>query len=29
MLDMTKLGFEKESLVRFEKAILRPWGWSS
>jgi type IV pilus assembly protein PilB len=23
---MTKLGFEKESLVRFEKAILRPWG---
>jgi type IV pilus assembly protein PilB len=26
MLDMTKLGFEKESLVRFEKAILRPWG---
>jgi type IV pilus assembly protein PilB len=26
MLDMTKLGFEKESLVKFEKAILRPWG---
>ncbi len=26
MLDMTKLGFEKESLQRFEKAILRPWG---
>jgi type IV pilus assembly protein PilB len=26
MLDMTKLGFERESLGRFEKAILRPWG---
>jgi type IV pilus assembly protein PilB len=26
MLDMTKLGFEKESLQRFEKAILKPWG---
>jgi type IV pilus assembly protein PilB len=26
MLDMTKLGFERESLTRFEKAILRPWG---
>ena len=26
MLDMTKLGFEKSSLQRFEKAILRPWG---
>ncbi|KAA0255259.1 MAG: type IV-A pilus assembly ATPase PilB [Acidobacteria bacterium] len=26
MLDMTKLGFEKDSLLRFEKAILRPWG---
>ncbi|MGE5345427.1 MAG: type IV-A pilus assembly ATPase PilB [Acidithiobacillales bacterium] len=26
MLDMTKLGFERESLSRFEKAILRPWG---
>ena len=26
MLDMTKLGFEKESLLKFEKAILRPWG---
>ncbi len=26
MLDMTKLGFERESLNRFEKAILRPWG---
>src|SRR5512140_634901 len=26
MLDMTKLGFERESLARFEKAILRPWG---
>ncbi len=26
MLDMTKLGFERSSLQRFEKAILRPWG---
>src|SRR5256885_9114812 len=26
MLDMTKLGFEPESLVKFETAILRPWG---
>jgi type IV pilus assembly protein PilB len=26
MLDMTKLGFEPESLVKFEQAILRPWG---
>jgi type IV pilus assembly protein PilB len=26
MLDMTKLGFEKESLTKFEQAILRPWG---
>ena len=26
MLDMTKLGFERDSLQRFEKAILRPWG---
>ncbi|HUM03456.1 MAG TPA: type IV-A pilus assembly ATPase PilB [Thermoanaerobaculia bacterium] len=26
MLDMTKLGFERESLTRFEKSILRPWG---
>jgi type IV pilus assembly protein PilB len=26
MLDMTKLGFEKASLIVFEKAILRPWG---
>jgi type IV pilus assembly protein PilB len=26
MLDMTKLGFEQESLVKFESAILRPWG---
>ena len=26
MLDMTKLGFESESLVRFEAAIQRPWG---
>ena len=26
MLDMTKLGFERESLARFEEAISRPWG---
>jgi len=26
MLDMTKLGFESESLVKFEAAIARPWG---
>ncbi len=26
MLDMTKLGFEPESLSRFEEAIGRPWG---
>jgi type IV pilus assembly protein PilB len=26
MLDMTKLGFEPESLTKFESAILRPWG---
>src|SRR5947208_364302 len=26
MLDMTKLGFEQESLTKFEAAILRPWG---
>jgi type IV pilus assembly protein PilB len=26
MLDMTRLGFEPESLVKFENAILRPWG---
>src|SRR5438067_1428967 len=26
MLDMTKLGFEEESLKKFETAILRPWG---
>ena len=26
MLDMTKLGFESESLVKFESAIERPWG---
>ncbi|MEE2775525.1 MAG: type IV-A pilus assembly ATPase PilB [Acidobacteriota bacterium] len=26
MLDMTKLGFEPESLRRFEQAILRPYG---
>jgi type IV pilus assembly protein PilB len=26
MLDMTRLGFESESLVKFETAILRPWG---
>ncbi len=25
-LDMTKLGFEPESLERFERAILKPWG---
>jgi type IV pilus assembly protein PilB len=26
MLDMTKLGFEEESLSKFEAAIERPWG---
>jgi type IV pilus assembly protein PilB len=26
MLDMTKLGFEGESLARYEDAIARPWG---
>jgi type IV pilus assembly protein PilB len=26
MLDMTRLGFEPESLSKFETAILRPWG---
>ena len=26
MLDMTKLGFEPESLRRFEQAILKPYG---
>jgi type IV pilus assembly protein PilB len=26
MLDMTKLGFESESLQKFEAAIERPWG---
>jgi type IV pilus assembly protein PilB len=26
MLDMTKLGFESESLGRFEHAISKPWG---
>ena len=26
MLDMTKLGFERESLANFEEAIDRPWG---
>jgi type IV pilus assembly protein PilB len=26
MLDMTKLGFEAESLAKFELAIQRPWG---
>src|SRR5438045_2349133 len=26
MLDMTKLGFEQESLSRFEAAINKPWG---
>ncbi|HEU4886975.1 MAG TPA: type IV-A pilus assembly ATPase PilB [Thermoanaerobaculia bacterium] len=25
-LDMTKLGFEPESLMRFEEAIFKPWG---
>jgi type IV pilus assembly protein PilB len=26
MLDMTRLGFEQESLARFEKAIFKPYG---
>jgi type IV pilus assembly protein PilB len=26
MLDMTKLGFETESLTKFENAIIKPWG---
>jgi type IV pilus assembly protein PilB len=26
MLDMTRLGFEAESLAKFEHAIMRPWG---
>jgi type IV pilus assembly protein PilB len=26
MLDMTRLGFEPESLARFESAIQKPWG---
>ncbi len=26
VLDMTKLGFESESLLKFERAILRPYG---
>jgi len=26
MLDMTRLGFESESLTKYEAAILRPWG---
>src|SRR5437870_6998652 len=26
MLDMTRLGFESESLAKFESAIQRPWG---
>ena len=26
MLDMTKLGFEADSLARFESAIQKPWG---
>jgi type IV pilus assembly protein PilB len=26
MLDMTKLGFEQESLTKFEHAIAKPWG---
>jgi type IV pilus assembly protein PilB len=25
-LDLTKLGFEQESLVKFEEAIFKPWG---
>src|SRR5258705_2689177 len=25
-LDMTKLGFEVESLAKFEEAIFKPWG---
>ena len=29
MLDMTKLGFERESLVKFEAAIRKPWAWCS
>ncbi len=26
MLDLTKLGFEKESIKKFEEAIFKPWG---
>src|SRR5262245_4724318 len=26
MLDMTRLGFEPESLAKYETAIMRPWG---
>ena len=26
MLDMTRLGFESESLAKFETAIMKPWG---
>src|SRR5689334_2955587 len=26
MLDMTRLGFEQESLTKFESAIAKPWG---
>jgi type IV pilus assembly protein PilB len=26
MLDLTKLGFEPESLAKFEEAIFKPWG---
>jgi type IV pilus assembly protein PilB len=26
MLDMTKLGFEQESLNKFERQIMKPWG---
>ena len=26
MLDMTKLGFEQESLDKFERQIMKPWG---
>jgi type IV pilus assembly protein PilB len=26
MLDMTRLGFDSESLAKFEAAVMRPWG---
>src|SRR3989441_5906222 len=29
MLDMTRLGFEQESLTKFEKAIFKPYGMRS